>query len=193
MRAFLLSCCVVTTLALSACGTSTREAGIRDIQEGEACYRRAVLAMDDGDVSQAESHLRQAIAADLYHGPAHNNLGVILLERGQLYEAAEEFEWARRLLPGHPEPRVNLAIALERGGRGADAFAAATTAIEVRPGHLGAMRVRAWVAAADGISYDEQMSDLTAIASRDSQAIWRDWALMRRLQLLDPVSASAPE
>jgi hypothetical protein len=44
------------------------------------------------DSYAAEALLRQALAADLYHGPAHNNLGTLLLEQGKLYEAAGEFE-----------------------------------------------------------------------------------------------------
>lgn len=52
----------------------------------------------------------------MFNGPAHNNLGVLFLERGQLCKAANEFEWTRKLLPGHPDPRVNLALTLERAG-----------------------------------------------------------------------------
>jgi len=66
---------------------------------------------------RAEDLLRQALVADLVYGPAHNNLGVVYLERGDLYAAANEFEWARKLMPGHPDPRTNLALTLERAGQ----------------------------------------------------------------------------
>lgn len=84
----------------------------------------------------AERLLREALTADLYHGPAHNNLGVIFLNRGMLYEAANEFEWARKLMPGHPDPRLNLALTLERAGRVDDAIEAYHAALEVHPDHL---------------------------------------------------------
>ena len=66
------------------------------------------------DPKRAETLLRRALDEDLFFGPAHNNLGVIHLERGELYEAANEFEWARKLMPGHPDPRLNLAITLDQ-------------------------------------------------------------------------------
>jgi hypothetical protein len=47
------------------------------------------------DPVEAERLLRQALTADLFFGPAHNNLGVLYIEEGKLYEAASEFEWAR--------------------------------------------------------------------------------------------------
>jgi len=45
---------------------------------------------------EAERLLREALGADLFFGPAHNNLGVLYLKEGKLYEAAGEFEWAHR-------------------------------------------------------------------------------------------------
>ena len=46
------------------------------------------------------------------------------VEEAGLYDAAAEFEWARKLMPGHPDPRLNLAITLERAGREEGATAA---------------------------------------------------------------------
>lgn len=60
------------------------------------------------DIAKAERLFRSALAADPYCGPAHNDLGVVYLKGGQLYEAAAEFDWARKLMPGHPDPRLNL-------------------------------------------------------------------------------------
>jgi tetratricopeptide (TPR) repeat protein len=88
------------------------------------------------DPEKAERLLHQALTADLYHGPAHNNLGVLYLRMGKLYEAANEFEWARKLMPGHPDPRMNLALTLERAGRINEALATYDTTLEVYPGHI---------------------------------------------------------
>jgi len=52
------------------------------------------------EAAEAETLLRRALTADLYHGPAHNNLGVLYLTQGKLFEAAGEFEWARGELAG---------------------------------------------------------------------------------------------
>jgi Flp pilus assembly protein TadD len=45
---------------------------------------------------------RDALTADLYNSPACNNLGVIFLGRGELSEAAAEFEWAASSCPATP-------------------------------------------------------------------------------------------
>ena len=49
-----------------------------------------------------------AIKAHPFNGAAHNNLGTALLTRRNYYDAAKHFEQAIRLLPAHPDPRVNL-------------------------------------------------------------------------------------
>lgn len=97
----------------------------------------------ESDPTEAERVLRQALDHDLHHGPAHNNLGIIYLSQGRLYDAAGEFEWARKLMPGHPDPRVNLGLTLERAGRMGEAIDAYEAAIESRPAHLPAIQALA--------------------------------------------------
>ena len=46
------------------------------------------VARADAAEAQAEEMLREALTVDLYHGPAHNNLGVLFLRQSKLYEAA---------------------------------------------------------------------------------------------------------
>lgn len=111
----------------------------RNTTRAEELTRRAA-SLIDSKPQQAESLLREALAADLYHGPAHNNLGVLYLAQNKLYEAAGEFEWARRLMPGHPDPRVNLAMTLERAGRTDEAIESYSSALDVVPEHLPAMQ-----------------------------------------------------
>lgn len=112
---------------------------------------------------------------DLYYGPAHNNLGVIFLDRGDLYEAANEFEWARKLLPGDPDPRLNLALTLERAGRIEDAIAGYRTALDVRGEHLPSMQALARCQVRYGREDDQTPRLLDTIALR-GDAEWREWA-----------------
>src|SRR4030095_16586082 len=79
----------------------------------------------------------------LFFGPAHNNLGVVYLKAGKLYEAAGEFEWARKLMPGHPDPRMNLALTLEQAGQTDEAIQTYRTALEVYPGHIATIQALA--------------------------------------------------
>lgn len=143
--------------------------------------RAADLA--DSRPQDAESLLREALAADIYHGPAHNNLGVLYLRRGMLYEAAGEFEWARRLMPGHPDPRLNLGLTLESAGRLEPAMAEYEAAIEAQPGYLPAVQAKARLIVRSGPRVGDReavRAALDEIALRGETQAWRDWA---RLQL----------
>lgn len=99
---------------------TTQPEAARNPLEAQRLTQEAV-AVFDTDPDNAERLLRDVLTADLYHGPAHNNLGVLYLHRGDLYRAASEFE-RTNTLPGLPDPRLNLALTLECAGRIDDAI-----------------------------------------------------------------------
>jgi Flp pilus assembly protein TadD len=160
--------------AKSSSYTTPRE---QDRKPGEAeRLNLEAAAIIDSDPSQAEALLRRALTADLYNGPAHNNLGTIYLRRGELYSAAEEFEWARKLMPGHPDPRMNLALALETAGRHDEAIATYRTALEVYPNHIHSMQALARLQVRLGRADDETPHLLSEISMRGENPQWREWA-----------------
>jgi Flp pilus assembly protein TadD len=130
----------------------------------------------ESDPTEAERLLREALGADLFFGPAHNNLGVLYLKRGQLYEAAGEFEWARKLMPGHPDPRMNLALTLEQAGQTDEAIKAYRTALEVWPGHVGTIQALARVCVVQHREASELPGWLDQIAMQGETEAWREWA-----------------
>jgi Tfp pilus assembly protein PilF len=147
----------------------------RNTTRAEALNREAADLMST-DAAEAETLLREALTADVFFGPAHNNLGVLFLQRGQHFEAANEFEWARKLMPGHPDPRVNLGICLEQAGRVDEAVASYETALQVWPDYLPAIQGLA-LAATQHSRSDERLSGwLCAIAERSDESRWREWA-----------------
>jgi Flp pilus assembly protein TadD len=150
----------------------------RNPVEADRLSRQAADAIDRGELDRAEELLRRALAHDLYWGPAHNNLGVVFLERGQLYEAANEFEWARKLMPSEPDPRVNLGICLERAGRIEDAMASFDAALQVSPEHLPAIQGAALLAVRLGREEPRLAAWLSVIAQR-SDGAWPQWARAR--------------
>lgn len=162
---------------------STGEAE-RDTIKADALYRET-LPILDSDKAEAEQKLRQVLGFDLYHGAAHNNLGVLLLEQGKLYDAAEEFEWARKLLPGNPEPRTNLAIVLTRAGKHHDAIGAAKGALEVQPGNLHAMQTLAYVQIRENLVEKQTKQLLESIILRSDEPIWQEWAKRSATELLE--------
>ena len=174
-------------LAMPACRTTPntgpytpQEQAARNPVRAEGLNARAAELMSD-DPAKAESLLREALSADLYCGPAHNNLGVLYLEQGKLYEAAGEFEWARKLLPGHPDPRLNMAITLERAGQIDEAIASYHTALEVYPDHLPTVKALARCQLRNNRTDTDTPHLLELIAMRGDEQ-WREWA---RTQLMD--------
>lgn len=153
----------------------------RDSAGSEAMSRRAAELIDS-DPIEAERLLREALGRDLYNGAAHNNLGVVYLKRGELYSAASEFEWSRKLMPGLPDPRLNLALTLERAGRTAEALETYRTALEVYPGHIESMQALSRLQVRSGRVDEDTPSLLREVALRGSTAEWREWA-RRRLAL----------
>lgn len=173
--ALLLMCQGCAHRAANAPYEGTPESG-RQSAEAE---RIARVAAETEDASEAERLLRKALALDLYCGMAHNNLGTILLERGELYEAANEFEWARKLMPGHPSPRMNLALTLERAGRTGEAIAEYRTALEAYPDHIQTMQALSRLQVRTDQETAETGVMLKEIALRGETPQWREWAAMQ--------------
>ena len=147
----------------------------RDTARAERLTREAA-ALIESDPQGAEALLREALGADLFHGPAHNNLGVLFLARGELYEAATEFEWARKLMPGHPDPRLNLALCLERAGRITDAEESYLATLEVAPGYLPGIQGLARLHARLPEPSELLPKWLQRIAMEGETEAWRNWA-----------------
>ena len=169
------------SLVASACKSSphgpytTPSNDARDSARAQALTAQAVDVMDK-DSAKAEELLREALTADVWFGPAHNDLGVLELREGNLYEAANEFEWARKLMPGHPDPRMNLALTLERAGRIDEALATYETALEVYPYHVATMQAMSRLQLRYGRADDRTTDMLERIAMAGETPQWREWA-----------------
>ena len=166
------------TLALTVRADAIPADGRRFRIEASAPERSALA--DELDIVEVV-----ALSADLFHGPAHNNLGILHLHDGELYEAASEFEWARKLMPGHPDPRVNLALTLERAGRVDDAIDTYSSALEVMPGHVSAVQglVRCQLRHDRVDAQTRERLEMIALSGESDE--WRSWARMRLLALED--------
>jgi tetratricopeptide (TPR) repeat protein len=172
---------------LVACRSSTASVGpytppsaaARDTTKAEGLNREAADLLES-DYTKADNLLRQALTADIFFGPAHNNLGVLFLKQEKLYEAAGEFEWAKKLMPGHPDPRVNLALVMELAGRIDEAMANYEAALEVWPGYLPAIQGAARLALRSGYRNEARLKGwLDEVALRGEPA-WREWARRRQ-------------
>lgn len=172
----------ILALALSGCvgvrsasPYASQDQSKRSPSESEQLALKAAVVMAS-DPDKAAGLLRRALALDLFNGAAHNNLGVLALKKGDVYTASQEFEWARKLIPGSPDPRVNLALALERAGHTTEALDAYTAALEVRPEYVPAIQGLARLEVRSGRADSRLEARLQKIALEGETGQWREWA-----------------
>ncbi len=180
---FCLLAAVVLGSSVTGAGCQNAKRGpYRTLGEADQNTERArqlnseAVDLMDSDPEAAEALLREALTEDIYFGPAHNNLGVLLLRKQDLYGAANEFEWARRLMPGHPDPRLNLGMTLEQAGKVDDALSSYKAALEVYPGHLPSIQALTRAEIRFDRTGEGTLKRLEEIAARSSDPRWHEWA-----------------
>lgn len=178
MNRFTLTLLSLLTLTAASCTHSfgpyaPQSEAARDSIKAQRLTQEAA---SETDPAKAESLLREALTADIFHGPAHNNLGVLYLKRGELYLAAQEFAWAQKVLPGHPDPRMNLALTLEKAGRTEEALTAYAAALEVYKDHIPTVQAMTRLKLKSGRSDPATADALRDIAFRGETELWRSWA-----------------
>jgi Flp pilus assembly protein TadD len=173
--AFVLIACV-SCAASSARMSRPAHAGTGGDPKRAHALATAALDVIESNPARAEELLHSALKADPYDGPAHNDLGVLCLRQSRLYEAATEFEVARKLMPGSPDPRLNLGLTLERAGLYDRAFTAYDAALEVWPTHMRTIQAIARLTLRTGRTSDRLPGMLEDIALRGETSNWRIWA-----------------
>lgn len=82
-------------------------------------------------------------------------------------------------MPGSPDPRMNLALTLERAGRTDEALTGYASALEVDPNHIQTIQALTRLRARSGTSDNQTDSHLREIATRGTSAEWQEWARAR--------------
>jgi tetratricopeptide (TPR) repeat protein len=170
-----LLCCSGSCMGSAPRISSNPDIGSRDPKRAQELTLEA-LDVIESDPAKAEELMHEALRVDLYHGPAHNDLGVLYLRQSKLYEAANEFELARKLMPGNPEPRLNLGLTLEKAGQYKLAFDAYNAALEVSPAHIRTLQAIARLTLRTGSKDDRLAGMLADITLRGETSAWRSWA-----------------
>ena len=162
----------------------------RDTETARRENARGKALLKAGKPAEAEKAFKAALTADLFYGPAHNNLAIAYYRRKKFYLAAWEFQYAATLLPNKPEPKNNLGIVLEAVGRLADAQKNYAAAMALEPdnprfiGNLARCRVRL------GQRTPETRDLLQQLVLKDTRPEWVDWA--RRELIRMPAPETAP-
>lgn len=88
----------------------------RNTEAARSANERGLALVANDKIDEAEKAFRESIRCDLKFEAAHNNLGLVLLQKQQFYEAAIEFRIAAKLNPDAVEPLKNLAVLYESIG-----------------------------------------------------------------------------
>lgn len=175
-------------LACAGCAhTRTSSPADQPVQAGSLALNAGALM--DSDPARARAMLDEALRVDPDCGEAHNNLGSMALlpdppagapdARPDLYTAAEHLQTAARLLPGRPDPLMNLGLIYERAGRLPDAQAAYARALDRDPHHMPSAQALTSLEVRMNTTSDSTQARLEAIALRGTTSHWRNWAADR--------------
>jgi Tfp pilus assembly protein PilF len=139
--------------------------------------------IEKAELHHAERKFREALDQDLYYPPAHNNLGLVLLQMKRYYEAACEFEFAAKLAPRAVEPRGNLGVLYEQVGMLDKGMAEYEAVLQVDPNHLETMQhlARAYVKAGREDGTLRGLLERLILVSEDEH--WNHWARGRIIRL----------
>ncbi len=99
----------------------------------QAPFQEGVQALRAGKLDDAEKAFRFVLAKGGRAAYVHNNLGIVLQERGQHEKAVAQFREAIRLDPRYPAPRILLGSSLLALGRTSEARAALERAVKLVP------------------------------------------------------------
>ena len=163
----------------------------RDTPKAQVHNASAAKLLACDELQEAEKELKAALKADLFFGPAHNNLGTVYYRQQKFYLAAWEFQYAAKLMPNKAEPRNNLGMVFEAVGKLDDATKSYEEAVALEPeateivGNLA----RAYV---KNNRKDEKTKELlTKIVMKDDRPPWVTWA-KEHLATLGTDAASQP-
>jgi 4-amino-4-deoxy-L-arabinose transferase-like glycosyltransferase len=145
VRARAWRCAVAAALAIVA-GVAIVQLGNLAIPpriRGSNPYNRALLFASAGKNDLAILHYRRAIRRNPMMEPAHVNLALLLIERGNFAEAERLARRAVELDPADPAAHTNLGIAVAQRGQPQAALNAFDRAIELAPANRPAQLGRA--------------------------------------------------
>jgi Tfp pilus assembly protein PilF len=148
----------------------------RNTEAARANNERALTLITEGKWPDAESAAQQALAEDIFFGPAHNSLGLIYFHEKKLYLSAWEFQYATKLMPNQPEPRNNLGLVLEASNKldqAVDNYEQAMQMEPNQPQYVGNLARAQW---SRGDRSPQELDLLKKVIANDDRPEWVDWA-----------------
>ncbi len=148
----------------------------RDTETARRLNSEALTLMDKDQLDIAVGLLKSALAADVFFGPAHNNLGTVYYQQEKYYLAAWEFQYAAKVMPKRSQPRYNLGMVLEAVGKLDEAAQRYEEALELQPDDIETVASLARTYIRDGKKDERTRELLEEIVLNDDRPQWRSWA-----------------
>ncbi len=104
----------------------------------EAHYNLGIALVAEGELDEAISHYRQALAINADSAGVYNNLAIALGSQGNVDEAISHFQQALRIAPRYADARNNLGAALQLQGKLHEAIGQYREALRINPDSAGA-------------------------------------------------------
>lgn len=161
----------------------------RDTETARLETARGLRLIESRDLEEAEKVLKGALAADVFYGPAHNNLGLVYFHQKRLYLAALEFQYAIKLMPSATEPKNNLGMVFESIGRLADAERCYDEALAAEPDNAQVTENLARVCVRMARKDAKTRKLLQDVIAKSDRPDWVKWAKERLVTMGQPEPA----
>jgi Tfp pilus assembly protein PilF len=165
----------------------------RDTDAARQHNAAAVKLIADDRLDDAEKELKDALTADLFFGPAHNNLGTVYFKQKKYYYAAWEFQYAAKLMTDSPQPRNNLGLVYEEVSRPDDAAKWYDEALQLAPDSTEATANLARLRIRNNQKDDRTRQLLGDVVMKDTRPDWVAWARKELALMGTPVAPGSAE
>jgi len=160
----------------------------RDTELAGQLNAEAAELLSENSFEQAEAKLKAALAADLFCGAAHNNLGVLYQKQERYYEAAWEFQYAAQLMPAKAQPKNNLGLVYESVGRLDESAKWYEEALAIEPDNVEIIENLARVMVGTDRRSERTRQLLSDIVMKDRDPAWVAWAREQLFMIGQPRS-----
>ncbi|USN98121.1 MAG: tetratricopeptide repeat protein [Phycisphaeraceae bacterium] len=164
-------------------GSQLTELGQRT-QEAERLAGLAQKAMNAGHADKAIDLYRQSIEYSAEFPDVWNNLGLLLLEKGDLQKAMSSFSMAAELDPTDPRAFYNMGVTHMRAQWAEDAIDDFRKALAITPSYLPALRGAIQAADMLGRAENEDLEFVKRALLTETDEQWRAY-FERQRYLID--------
>jgi tetratricopeptide (TPR) repeat protein len=144
------------------------------------------------DPREARRDFEKAVAADPLFGPAYNNLGVLDLNAGEYFDAAQNFDRAIKLMPYNAIPRIHLGLIYEEAGQLSNALDQFDQALELAHDSIDSLQADTRVRVRLELFTPQVVERLQTIAVHGTDETWRSWAQQVLIRYGHRAAASQP-